>query len=220
MDTSSAHIEAMKNRAPQLVRKADLSNDKYEKAEAIKELSELLLQLRGEFTTEDGSPDWTGRTYAYRNAVRELFSFSGVPRERTIKMQALTRYHMGNMLRAQLGPDELESLGLLVESPNERSNDKRRARMDVVRAVRGQDQELEPELALHAAEQLLRRLRLSIVQNLEPDRVADLQESLSEIEHQLHRLQRHATRLERRVGSVPEADNTGAHFSDKELVDH
>ena len=215
MDTPTRNIEALKNRASDLARKADRTEDKYERAEAIKELSVLLLQLRAEFTTEDGKTDWTGRTYAYRSAVRELFAMSGVPRERTIKMQALTRYHIGNLLRDQLDPEQLADLGLIVESPNERSNEKRRERMGVVRAVRGQDQDIEPELALSAAEQLLRRLRPSVLEDMEPDEVADLKDSLVEIEHQLERLRKYAAELQRRTDKVAE-DAAQARFSDRQ----
>jgi hypothetical protein len=174
---------------------ADQADEKYTKTRLVRQLADLLIDLRLMFTTPDGQPDYTGRTWEYREAVRDIFSLSGIPRERAITLQALNRYHVGNRLRRRLTPDELETAGLLVDSPHERSTGARHERNALVRAVRGQDEDMDPAMVLSTTELLLRRLRPSLLERMDETEVADLEDGLSEVKHQLSRVERALDRV-------------------------
>lgn len=93
--------------------------------ERLRKVAALFIDAREHFYTQDGSPDWLGRTYAYRRWVRETTTEAGVPSATLSTLQASIRYHSGSVLRERLNAETLEDLGLRPESPRERSVEKR-----------------------------------------------------------------------------------------------
>jgi hypothetical protein len=80
--------------------------------------------------------DWLGRTYPYRQVASEVYRLSGVKGDRLTRLQATVRYHVGNGLRRQLTPRELNALELLDTSPLERQQDIRATNSALLAAVK------------------------------------------------------------------------------------
>lgn len=103
----------------------------------LRDVAAALVEAREHFFTADGTTDWRGRTYAYRQFAGEVFSGANLPPEEGSTVQAAVRYHTGNLLRERLGPDEVEALGLNPESPKERSVAKRALQSSALQVLRG-----------------------------------------------------------------------------------
>lgn len=96
--------------------------------EAYRRLAGVIVDLRKRFpNSKDTGPDWRGSTQAYRDAVATMYEQSGVPTDSASNMQAAIRYHIGNVLRERLTPEELTEAGLSVEGPLDRSRAAREA---------------------------------------------------------------------------------------------
>jgi len=93
----------------------------------LKQLAEIVVQLRGEHTLEDGRKDWGGRSPAYRQSMADLYTRARVPEEKLDTVQAALRYHVGNLLRDQAAGDELEAVGLSPVAPKTRLTTRRKA---------------------------------------------------------------------------------------------
>jgi hypothetical protein len=85
----------------------------------LRELAELTVEYREHFLDPSGAPDWTGRTFAYRKATKELYSDAGIRRDEVPNIQKLARYHLAYVLRERLSAEEIASLGLREETPSE-----------------------------------------------------------------------------------------------------
>lgn len=101
------------------------------RTDLLKEVAELVIQLRRSYTLEDGRADWSGRSPAYRAAIMEIYERGRVPRDRYDTVQAALRYHVGNLLRERVPVEELAAVGLSKVAPRERINRTR----DVVAAL-------------------------------------------------------------------------------------
>ncbi|MBE7702314.1 hypothetical protein H9623_18645 [Oerskovia sp. Sa1BUA8] len=101
-----------------------------------REVAARMIEARAHFITKDGRPDWSGRTYAYREFTREVFSDAGISREDAPTIQAAIRYHSGNLVRKVVPEEDLASAGFtLQESPRERSATRRAERSEATRLV-------------------------------------------------------------------------------------
>lgn len=96
-----------------------------EATEALRETAEAFVSARAHFFSADGSPDWRGRTHAYRAWVSETMGLAGVKPEERSSIQAAIRYHVGTVLRERLDGETLRRLGLRKATPRERSVEKR-----------------------------------------------------------------------------------------------
>lgn len=103
-----------------------------------RDLAEAAVALREHYLTPEGRPDWTGRTWAYRNAMRQLYGEAGYDAAARAVTQAATRYHVGNIVRRYLSPEEIAEVGLRPETPQERQV-AHRAKVSAMLAGRGQD---------------------------------------------------------------------------------
>jgi hypothetical protein len=92
------------------------------KADVLKALAKVVIALRARFRTPEGDVDWAGRSWEYRQQVGQLYAAAGVPSDSAAKIQASIRYHVGNLLRDVASPQELEAVGLRVDTPKERTN--------------------------------------------------------------------------------------------------
>jgi hypothetical protein len=99
--------------------------DDVDRTALLKRTAATFVWARRHFFTQEGEPDWTGRTNAYRRWVRETMAQAHIPSSEAPTIQAAVRYHSGAALREQLTAEQIEELGLRPESPRERSVEKR-----------------------------------------------------------------------------------------------
>src|SRR4051794_5299906 len=78
----------------------------------LKQLAEIVIQLRSAHTLEDGRTDWSGRSPAYRQSMADIYTRARVPPEKLDTVQAALRYHVGNLLRDRAKDEELGAVGL------------------------------------------------------------------------------------------------------------
>lgn len=84
------------------------------------------------FTTQDGTPDWYGRSGPYRKWVGQCLDEAGVqPGDRTILLSSI-RYHTSAILRATT---DVTAIGMLPHSARERSVGKRVATAQHITAL-------------------------------------------------------------------------------------
>lgn len=120
----STVLAQLQDTATKQLRSAMVAND-VDRTAHFRAVAEAYVDARALFYTKDGAPDWTGKTYAYRNWVREVTGGANIPASMRTTVQAAVRYHIGNVLRERLAPDELAAVGLRAVSPRERSVEKR-----------------------------------------------------------------------------------------------
>lgn len=130
------------------------------RTDLLKQLAELIVELRSRHTLEDGTPDWSGRTPEYRQAISEIYRRGGVPESLNDTIQAALRYHVGNLLRNRAPQTELKHVGLTSTSPKERMLRQRReltTLRDQDRVSRATGKKRRPDLlsALSVAQDLL-----------------------------------------------------------------
>jgi hypothetical protein len=136
--------------------------DRAKTPEILRSLAGVLVELREHFITDAGEPDWSGRSYGYRQAVREIYSDSGLPAEAVSRVQAAVRYHVGSVLRERVDGDAIESLGMSPDAPVVRSRASRARRSAQLQALRGGDPEgfvgIDALRAIEGARALLSRV--------------------------------------------------------------
>ncbi|GAA4981171.1 hypothetical protein [Actinopolymorpha pittospori] len=131
--------------------------DRERRTMLMRDLSETLVNLREHFLTKDGTPDWAGRAWAYRRLVRDLYGEAGIPPEDATPLQAASRYHIGNILRERLKPEELEDLGL-GPGPRERVRAAHEERSNLLATLKGDGENPEVIRAFSVAFTLLERV--------------------------------------------------------------
>ena len=136
--------------------------DRARTPEILKHLAGVLVDMREHFLTDAGEPDWSGRTYGYRQAARDVYRDSGIPADAVSRVQAAVRYHVGGIVRERVNEDDLEALGLSAATPVERSRDSRARRSAQLQALRGGDPEgitgIDALRAIEGARALLSRV--------------------------------------------------------------
>ncbi|WP_168626979.1 hypothetical protein [Cryobacterium sp. BB307] len=157
-----------------------------EKTELLRTTAGAFVSAREHFFTKEGTPDWGGRTHAYRSWVRENMILAEVPAADASALQAAIRYHSGNILRGRLDSETLMSLGMRSASPRERSAEKQQRNSEILSVFGGGGQALtgadEIVAASRTIEAVLRRIRLDAVVALTPEarnEVAALAEAIN-----------------------------------------
>ncbi|MGW8431747.1 hypothetical protein ACWGJ9_11690 [Curtobacterium citreum] len=108
-----------------------LAYDAAPQTEHLKAVAESVVAARQHFTTGDGTPDWKGRTNAYRTWSRGAYTEG---RADTTTAAAI-RYHVSAEIRRVLGADEVAELGLVERDARGRSathTDRRRSQLALV----------------------------------------------------------------------------------------
>jgi hypothetical protein len=162
----------------------------------LRATAETLVDARSHFYTSDGLTDWTGRSYAYKRFVGEVYSDAAVPREDLATLQASLRYHIGNALRDRLSPDELDALGLRTVSPRDRSVEKRARQARLLGQIEGgpiEDAEeiIESVLLIY---RLAERVQTAAVRSLTAEQRRQVREALAASEDLLDEICRAAGR--------------------------
>ncbi len=108
------------------------SGPETEKTTNLRAVATSFVDAREHFFTPEGTPDWKGRTHAYRLWVRETMTLASIQADELGTVQAAIRYHVGNIVRERMNEDELQNLGLSATSPRERSVAKRERNTSVL----------------------------------------------------------------------------------------
>lgn len=137
-----------------------------QKTALLRAIAESLVELRALFERPDGSPDWKGRTYAYRAFIRDVYDEAGIARGDQPTVQAAVRYHVGAVLRERLDEETLAEYELIAKSPRERSQDRRGAKSAILSAFTARDMHGGAMLAISAAYTLLSKLNLDDLDGL------------------------------------------------------
>lgn len=163
MMKSTQSLQSLMDRAVGALRRY-YSGPESERTECLRETAAAFVDARQHFFTREGTPDWLGRTYAYRSWVREAMGAANVPGDDLPTIQSAIRYHTGNALRAQLDEDQMDALGLKHSSPRERSVEKRERNSGTLALFGGGAPISDPEDVLTAAalvETFTRRIRFA-----------------------------------------------------------
>lgn len=156
----------------------------------LRAIAEVLVEIRSNFERPDGSPDWKGRSYAYRAFLRDVYDDAGVPREDQPAIQAAVRYHVGTVLRERLDQETLDQYDLIPKSPRERAQDRRGERSAMLSALSARESHGGSLLALSAAWTLLSKLNLDDLDTLGP-READVADAtLIDVERRVRQLRK------------------------------
>jgi len=136
----------------------------------LRRLAPVIVELRSRFTLEDGRPDWSGRSPAYRAQMSDLYERVGLPKDQRDTVQAAMRYHIGNLIRERAPKDELLSVGLTATAPRQRSTATREARAAMTAAAGGTTPRHEVDRLAVYAQALLEFLDDAAIARLEPER--------------------------------------------------
>lgn len=135
-----------------------LQASEHDRTPLLRQIAEILVEARGQFTRPDGSPDWKGRSHPYRMWVREAFTEAGVLKDDQAAVQAAIRYHVGVVLREVLDEETREEYGLIPRSPKERSQDRRESRTALLQALTSRDIAGGALVALSAAQAVFSKI--------------------------------------------------------------
>jgi hypothetical protein len=153
-------------------------------------LAETLVEAREHFTDAEGETDWRGRTYPYRQWVREIYDDANLRGEDGKRVQAAIRYHIGAALRARLSDEERERLGLMPQSPRERSGERRATRSAVLNALNSREVAGGALLALTALKAIAQRIDADEVAGLDESAQAVAKATITDLERQLRALKK------------------------------
>jgi hypothetical protein len=194
MTKSPNGLAALQNSAVAALRAYLQAEDSEDKTKALKQTATLFVKARAHFFTKEGEPDWMGRTYAYRQWVREVMETAGVDRADVTSLQSSLRYHSGSALREILPDETREDLGLVEQSPRERSREKRGRQLEAIQVFSGGGQEItDVEEILTAGNMMivaLRRVSLEGVNALTPDerkQIADIYRNVCSLSEKIEK---------------------------------
>lgn len=177
------------NRASALLKKYVGANDA-ERTSILRELAIALVDARGEFHREDGSPDWKGRSYAYRVFVRELYDGVAFNKEQQNTIQAAVRYHIGQVLRDRLDDETLEAYDLLAKSPRERGAEQRAGRSALLQTLQGRESAGGALLGLTGVSMVLQRIQGSDLSSLAANERELARVTLADLERRVRALRK------------------------------
>lgn len=177
-------LPALRDEAATLLRKYRRASDG-DRTRILRELADVLVSIRGLFTRPDGTPDWKGRSYAYRVFIRDLYGDAGYQKDEMHTVQAAVRYHLGTSLRERLDADTLTEYGLVPLTPRERSRDHRVNRTATLSALTARDLHGGALLAISAAYTVLSRLEPRALDDLDDRERAVAADTLRDLERRV-----------------------------------
>lgn len=152
----------------------------------LRQLAEILVESRQHFARADGSPDWTGRSWPYRQFVRELYEDAGVAKTDLNTIQSKARYHISAVLRDFLDEETLLEYGLAFESQRDRSRDRRMARTATLNAFTARDVGGGALMSMTTAFTMLSRVNAEELANLDPTSRAMVEDAAASIIERVH----------------------------------
>lgn len=128
MTSDAARRELDLTRAATRALRKAVNSEGADRTRLLRQVADLLVDLRALYTDSDGEPDWRGKSYAYRDAVRAIYAGAGLSADTNDSTKTALRYHIGNVLRERLDEDTLKAVGLSALDPRDRQA-KRRAEL-------------------------------------------------------------------------------------------
>jgi len=156
----------------------------------LRQLATVIVDAREHFLNDAGDPDWKGLTYAYRQWLHDLYDAGHFDKDERTTVQASVRYHLGAVLRERLSDDELTELGMMKETPKERSKERRTNRTALLNALTAGSMPQGDVLAISAVYSMLASVTGDAFAAMnERDREV-LDSSLADIERRVKALRR------------------------------
>lgn len=137
----------------------------------LKEIANELFEVRQHFFNRDGETDWLGRSYAYREWVRETAQEAGLETESRQRLLTAARYHIANIQREKLSAETLQELGLTTTSAKERNAKRREEASSLLSRLVGTNTPTSTKDFLEIAgviDSLLRRVSPETIRDLSP----------------------------------------------------
>lgn len=162
-----------------------------ERTTNLRTVAEAFFDAREHFFTPEGTPDWKGRTHAYRVWVRETMRTADIQKDDLTTVQAAIRYHVGNVVRERMDDGALKDLGLNRSSPRERSVEKRGRNSEILNIFGSGGAEIgSPEevlLALRSIHVALTRISLDELAGMDRSRRNEVGDALESIQERVDR---------------------------------
>ncbi|MFG3715817.1 hypothetical protein [Micromonospora sp. NPDC047730] len=173
-----------------------VGDNRERRTELYRAIATASVDLRAHFVVEEtGQPDWAGRTWEYREYIRDRYAEAGLSRDEARSVQTSVRYHIGSLVRERLDADQLEDLGLRPEDMAERMREYRKAQSAQLATLKAEPGDLDLGKALAGA--------FTVLQKISPGQIAELRGAAREQARAvLGRLLRHAEELH--AASAPE----------------
>jgi len=184
MSTDDAIEAKVKDLGRALITATRAADDGAYKTSEMRHAADLMIDLREFFTNTDGLTDYRGRSWAYRSTVNEALDYAGLTGDERAKVMSALRYHVSNLLRERLTPEQLSEYGMIAATSVERQRESRKVRARMARiAARGEriSDVGEAEDALRVANTLLRNIEPRTARSKKLDSLyASITEALTE----------------------------------------
>jgi hypothetical protein len=161
----------------------NVGDDREQRTQLLRRIAALSVDMREAILDEAGNPDWAGRTHAYREHMRDMYAKAGMTAEEKSNVQAAVRYHVSSLVRERLTDGEVEALGLVEHSSQEKARVSRNARSAQLRLVREETApaETSPLRLLALALIHLERVKPAAISHLDDEERALAQATLEQI---------------------------------------
>lgn len=152
----------------------------------LRHAAALTIELR-ECFEYDGRPDWTGVSYAYRQAMSAALGDLDPSDRRRIR-DALA-WHVSEALHARLSPADVEALGLRPLRPKERNAERHERNRAILASayVEGRDSAL---MAVMVSARALAQVKAASVDALSREDLAEMAKRLEDLHRQAERVER------------------------------
>jgi hypothetical protein len=124
-------LEDMRDRAAEQLARA-LNTTGEQRRAAFRETAEILFEVREFFYLPNGDRDVQGRSWDYKQWVREVYSQANVPLDQRAKLQGNIAYHVSSVTRDRLSTEEVVTHGLKPTSLRERRAERREVELVVL----------------------------------------------------------------------------------------
>ncbi|MFI7069536.1 hypothetical protein [Micromonospora sediminicola] len=166
-----------------------VGDNRERRTELYRAIANASVDLREHFLTENGEPDWAGKSWGYREYLRERYSEAGYTRDEARPVQSSVRYHVSIRVRERLTPEEVEDLGLRAENITERVRGDRATRSALFSSLTAAPDD-NPDIGRALAGAFV------VLQRISPRDVAGLQgQARAQARTVLARLLKHAEKL-------------------------
>lgn len=168
-----------------------VGDDRERRTQLYREIATASVDLREHFIVEEtGEADWSGRSWAYREYIRDRYSEAGYQKDEARPVQTSVRYHVSARVRERLTPEQLEDLGLRADDMTKRMKDTRAVKSALLSTLDKAAAGDTPDVPRALAAAYL------VLQKITPPQVGDLQGAArSQARAVLGRILRHAGEL-------------------------
>ena len=151
-------LSDLADEASDVLSRSYITEDDAERTRLYERAALLIAQARALFVTKTGDPDWAGRSYAYREWTRGVYS-TAIPKVDRDRVRGAVAWHVLHTLHSFLTEDELADAGLLKTTPNERAQERREDDSRVARVLISGPRVRKMEDIIFALDTILTALR-------------------------------------------------------------